>query len=103
MADTNNAPEYSISYRISELQRLEEQIARDEERWNFLFDELMERDLIDHSKETDQLMEDWNNLNTRIEMNRTRLSLLKTRSELTKDDRKRRPGPGATEKFDIKY
>lgn len=95
--------EYSISYRMSELQRLEEQIARDEERWNFLFDELMERDLIDHSKETDQLMEEWNNLNTRIEMNRTRLSLLKTRSELTKDDKERRPGPGGSEKFKIRY
>lgn len=95
--------EYSISYRMSELQRLEEQIARDEERWSAILDALMARELIEHSKETDQLMEEWNNLNTRIEMNRTRLALLKSRSELTKEEKERRPGPGGSEKFKIRY
>ena len=88
----NNESDYCMSYRMSEAQRLELQIIRDEERWSTLFDTLMERDL-----------EDWNNLNTRIEMNRTRLALLKSSSELTEEEKKRRPGPGGSERFNIKY
>ena len=65
----NNESDYCMSYRMSEAQRLELQIIRDEERWSTLFDTLMERDLIEPSKETDRLLEDWNNLNTRIEHN----------------------------------
>lgn len=83
----NNESDYCMSYRMSEAQRLELQIIRDEERWSTLFDTLMERDLIEPSKETDRLLEDWNNLNTRIEMNRTRLALLKSSSELTEEER----------------
>ena len=83
----NNESDYCMSYRMSEAQRLELQIIRDEERWSTLFDTLMERDLIEPSKETDRLLEDWNNLNTRIEMNRTRLALLKSSSELTEEEK----------------
>ena len=64
---------------------------------------LMERDLIEHTRESDKLLEDWNKLNTRIEMNRTRLALLKSSSELTEEEKKRRPGPGGSERFNIKY
>ena len=88
---------------MSEAQGLDLQIIRDEERGSTLFDTLMERDLIEPSKETDRLLEDWNNLNTRIEMNRTRLALLKSSSELTEEEKKRRPGPGGSERFNIKY
>ena len=88
----NNESDYCMSYRMSEAQRLELQIIRDEERWSTLFDTLMERDLIEPSKETDRLLEDWNNLNTRIEMNRTRLALLKSSSELTEEETSSRTG-----------
>ena len=50
----NNESDYCMSYRMSEAQRLELQIIRDEERWSTLFDTLMERDLIEPSKETDR-------------------------------------------------
>lgn len=99
----NNDSDYCMSYRMSEAQRLELQIRRDEERWSTIFDTLMERDLIEHSRESDKLLEDWNNLNTRIEMNRTRLALLKSSSELTEEEKKPRPGPGGSERFNIKY
>ena len=52
----NNESDYCMSYRMSEAQRLELQIIRDEERWSTLFDTLMERDLIEPSKETDRLL-----------------------------------------------
>ena len=99
----NNESDYCMSYRMSEAQRLELQIIRDEERWSTLFDTLMERDLIERSRETDVLMDELNNVNTRIEMNRTRLALLKSSSELTEEEKKRRPGPGGSERFNIKY
>ena len=95
MISQQNESEYTMSYSMSEAQRLE--------RWSTIFDTLMERDLIEHSRESDKLLEDWNNLNTRIEMNRTRLALLKSSSELTEEEKKRRPGPGGSERFNIKY
>ena len=55
MISQQNESEYTMSYSMSEAQRLELQIRRDEERWSTIFDTLMERDLIEHSRESDKL------------------------------------------------
>lgn len=100
MADESD---YTMSYRMSETQRLELQISRDEERWRNINKILGGVSLLERSRKTDDLMDERNNLNTRIEMNRTRLALLKSSSELTEEEKKRRPGPGGSERFNIKY
>lgn len=99
----NNESDYCMSYRMSETQRLELQISRDEERWRNINKILGGVSLLERSRKTDDLMDERNNLNTRIEMNRTRLALLKSSSELTEEEKKRRPGPGGSERFNIKY
>lgn len=98
-----NNLDYTMSYSMSEAQRLELQISRDEERWRNINKILGGVSLLERSKKTDDLIDKRNNLNTRIEMNRTRLALLKSSSELTEEEKKRRPGPGGSERFNIKY
>lgn len=98
-----NNLDYTMSYSMSETQRLELQITRDEERWRNITNTLKGMSLLERSRKTDDLLDERNNINFRIEANRTRLALLKSSSELTEEEKKRRPGPGGSERFNIKY
>lgn len=92
-----------MSLRLREIARLKERIARDEARTDEIIDILMERDTSVKSKETDDLILELNSTGIRIERDKVSLAKLKAPSELTEEDRKYLPGPGSTEKFNIKY
>lgn len=92
-----------MSLRLREIARLKERIARDEARTDEIIDILMERDTSVKSKETDDLIFEFNSLGVRIERDKGNLARLKAPSELTEEDRRYLAGPGATEKFNIKY
>lgn len=64
---------------------------------------LIERDTSEKSKETDDLILELNSTGIRIERDKVSLAKLKAPSELTDEDRKYLPGPGSSEKFNIKY
>ncbi|MCI7071304.1 MAG: hypothetical protein MR982_10160 [Bacteroides pyogenes] len=53
--------------RLREIRRLEERIARDEARMEEIIDLLMEKDTTKKCKETDDLINEFHNLNMRIE------------------------------------
>ena len=93
----------SMSLRIQEVTRLKERITRDESRLDEIINILMERDTSEKSKETDDLILELNSTGIRIERNKVSLAKLKAPSELTDEDRKYLPGPGSSEKFNIKY
>lgn len=92
-----------MSLRLREIARLKERIARDEARTDEIIGILMERDTSEKSKETDDLILELNSTGIRIERDKVSLAKLKAPSELTDEDRKYLPGPGSTEKFNIKY
>lgn len=93
-----------ISFRMQEIQELEGRIIRDEARMDEINDTLMERNLLDHSKETDDLIQEWHNLNARVEQSKNRLVQLKSPSELTEEEQKLVPKPiGTNERNNIKY
>ena len=93
----------SMSLRIQEVTRLKERITRDESRPDEIINILMERDTSEKSKETDDLILELNSTGIRIERDKVSLAKLKAPSELTDEDRKYLPGPGSSEKFNIKY
>lgn len=93
----------SMSLRLQEITRLKERITRDESRLNEIINILMERDTSEKSKETDDLILELNSTGIRIERDKVSLAKLKAPSELTDEDRKYLPGPGSSEKFNIKY
>ena len=93
----------SMSLRIQEVTRLKERITRDESRLDEIINILMERDTSEKSKETDDLILELNSTGIRIERDKVSLAKLKAPSELTDEDRKYLPGPGGSEKFNIKY
>lgn len=93
----------SMSLRIQEVTRLKERITRDESRLDEIINILMERDTSEKSKETDDLILELNSTGIRIERDKISLAKLKAPSELTDEDRKYLPGPGSSEKFNIKY
>ncbi|WP_242398034.1 hypothetical protein [Bacteroides xylanisolvens] len=93
----------SMSLRIQEITHLKERITRDESRLNEIINILMERDTSEKSKETDDLILELNSTGIRIERDKVSLAKLKAPSELTDEDRKYLPGPGSSEKFNIKY
>ena len=93
----------SMSLRIQESTHLKERITRDESRLNEIINILMERDTSEKSKETDDLILELNSTGIRIERDKVSLAKLKAPSELTDEDRKYLPGPGSSEKFNIKY
>ena len=93
----------SMSLRIQEVTRLKERITRDESRLDEIINILMERDTSEKSKETDDLILELNSTGIRIERDKVSLAKLKAPSELTDEDRKYLPGPGSSEKFNIKY
>lgn len=94
----------SMSIRLKDISQLEERIARDEARMDAVSTLLIERNLLEHSKETDELIQEWHNLNARIEQGKSKLAQLKAPSELTKDDKKRIPKKNGTdERYNITY
>ncbi|WP_448780295.1 hypothetical protein [Bacteroides congonensis] len=93
----------SMSLRMQEITHLKERITRDESRLNEIINILMERDTSEKSKETDDLILELNSTGIRIERDKVSLAKLKAPSELTDEDRKYLPGPGSSEKFNIKY
>lgn len=93
----------SMSLRIQEVTRLKERITRDESRLDEIINILMKRDTSEKSKETDDLILELNSTGIRIERDKVSLAKLKAPSELTDEDRKYLPGPGSSEKFNIKY
>lgn len=104
MASLHKESGYSMSFRMQEVQELEERITRDEARMDEINDTLMERNLLDHSKETDDLIQEWHNLNARVEQSKNRLVQLKVPSELTEENRQRLPKAWKTdERNNIKY
>lgn len=92
-----------MSLRLGEIAHLKERIARDEARTDEIIDILMERDTSVKSKETDDLILEFNSIGVRIERDKGNLAKLKSPSELTEEDRRYLAGPGTTEKFNIKY
>lgn len=94
---------YTMSFSQREILQLEDRIISDERRMDIINDSLMERNLLDHSKETDDLIQEWHNLNSRVEQSKNRLAQLKSPSVLTEEDKNRRPGADVKEKFTIKY
>lgn len=95
---------HTMSLSLKEILRLEERITRDEARMDEINDTLMERNLLDHSKETDDLIQEWHNLNARVEQSKNRLVQLKAPSELTEENRLRLPKAWKTdERNNIKY
>lgn len=82
-------PDRAPSFNQREILQLEERIARDESRMDIISESLIERDLLIHSKETDDLIEEWHNLNFRIEQGKNRIALLKSPSQLTEEDKDR--------------
>lgn len=52
--------------RLREIRRLEERIARDEARMEEIIDLLMEKDTTEKCKETDDLINEFHNLNMQI-------------------------------------
>lgn len=92
-----------MSLRLQEITHLKERITRDESRLDEIIGILMERDTSEKSKETDDLILELNSTGIRIERDKVSLAKLKAPSELTDEDRKDLPGPGSTEKFNIKY
>ena len=93
----------SMSLRLQEVIRLKERITRDESRLDEIINILLERDTSEKSKETDDLILELNSTGIRIERDKVSLAKLKAPSELTDEDRKYLPGPGSSEKFNIKY
>ncbi|MEG1926410.1 MAG: hypothetical protein RR415_11770 [Ruthenibacterium sp.] len=95
---------YTPSFRQQELHELKERLTRDESRMDIISMSLMERNLIDTLKETDDLIQEWHNLNQRVEQNKTRLAQLKSPSELTEEDKDRMPKAWHPyERSNIKY
>lgn len=92
-----------MSLRLQEITHLKERITRDESRLDEIIGILMECDTSEKSKETDDLILELNSTGIRIERDKVSLAKLKAPSELTEEDRKYLPGPGSTEKFNIKY
>ena len=92
-----------MSFRLQEITRLKERIIRDESRMDEIINILIERDASEKSKETDDLILELNSTGIRIERDKVSLAKLKAPSELTDEDRKYLPGPGSSEKFNIKY
>ena len=93
----------SMSLRLQEVIRLKERITRDESRLDEIINILLERDTSEKSKETDDLILELNSTGIRIERDKVSLAKLKAPSELMDEDRKYLPGPGSSEKFNIKY
>lgn len=94
----------SMSFRLQEISKLEERIVKDELRMNEISEMLIERDLLEHLKETDDLIQEWHNLNSCIEQCRNRLALLKAPSEQTEEDKERLPkGSGTSDRYNITY
>lgn len=91
MASLQKDSDYAMSLSLKEIIRLEERITRDEARMDIISESLIERDLLDHRKETDDLIEEWHNLNARIEQSKNRIAVLKSPSHLTEEDRERMP------------
>lgn len=60
--------------RLWEIERVEERIARDEARMAEIIDLLMERDTTEKCRETDDLINEFHNLNMRIEQGKAGLS-----------------------------
>lgn len=92
-----------MSFRLQEITRLKERIIRDESRMDEIINILIERDTSEKSKETDDLILELNSTGIRIERDKVSLAKLKAPSKLTDEDRKYLPGPGSSEKFNIKY
>lgn len=65
--------------RLREIKRLEERIARDEARMEEIIDLLMEKDTTEKCKETDDLINEFHNLNMRIEQGKVGLITSKKR------------------------
>lgn len=65
--------------RLREIKRLEERIARDEARMEEIIDLLMEKDTTEKCKETDDLINEFHNLNMRIEQGKAGLITSKKR------------------------
>ncbi|MGR4858636.1 hypothetical protein ABLT32_06115 [Bacteroides pyogenes] len=65
--------------RLREIRRLEERIARDEARMEEIIDLLMEKDTTEKCKETDDLINEFHNLNMRIEQGKAGLITSKKR------------------------
>lgn len=63
--------------RLREIKRLEERIARDEARMEEIIDLLMEKDTTEKCKETDDLINEFHNLNMRIEQGKAGLAASK--------------------------
>lgn len=91
MARLQKESGYSMSFRMQEVQELEGRITRDEARMDEINDTLMERNLLDHSKETDDLIQEWHNLNARVEQSKNRLAQLKSPSSLDEENKQRLP------------
>ena len=95
---------YTMTLRQQELLQLEERITRDESRMDEITEKLIECDLLEPSRETDGLIQEWHNLNSRIEQNKSKLAQLKAPSQLTEEDQKRRKSETDTkERYNIKY
>ena len=103
MARLQKESGYSMSFRLREIQELEERITRDEFRMDEINDVLMERDLLNPDRETDLLIQEWHNLNSRVEQGKNRLVLLKAPSELTEEEKKIVPKPKNKERFNINH
>lgn len=95
---------HAMSYRLQEIRRLEDRIDRDEARTGEIISLLVGRDLLEPSKETDDLILEFHNLNTRIELNKSNLAQMKSPSELTEEDRDRLPKhEGGNDRNNITY
>lgn len=93
-----------MSFRLQETRELEERIIKDESRMDEVNDTLMERDLLAHSKETDDLIQEWHNLNARVEQSKNRLAQLKSPLGLDEEDKQRLPKAWKPdERNNIKY
>lgn len=104
MARLQKEDSYTMSYRLKELERLEDRIDRDEIRTGEIISLLVGRNLLEPSKETDDLILEFHNLNTRIEQDKSNLAQMKSPSELTEEDRDRLPKhEGGSDRNNITY
>ncbi|MDD3039634.1 hypothetical protein [Bacteroides sp.] len=77
-----------MTLRIREMEQLEERIVKDEARMDEICQLLVKCDLLTHSSRTDDLIQEWHNLNSRAEQSRDKLARLRAPSEMTEEDKK---------------
>lgn len=92
-----------MSFRLREMARLTDSIARDEVRVDEIIALLSQRGLLERSQESDNLIGELNRISVRIERDSISLSRLKSPMELTEEDQEHRPTLKNKEKFNIKY